>query len=324
MANDPGPLGQLALEQLGAWSQSIANLSGGALEPYLLGPSCGTHQVGPSPCTFAPGQSPYTTMGEEAGAAYADPNSVVGQLYASNESWPYYDSVAPQLTRPQFESLSCGHDQGSWGDLLYWAGAPFIATDCQGVAYGAMATWIATAGRLAPDSYRTLVYNEVEHVANLLGLYVYAYQSSEPQTYASWVNPASLNSNPMIGGQGIETWYALRAAGPPPPTEYPVAFHELGLPVGANWSASVNGTTVGSDSLSIVFDRPNGTYDFSIQGIGGYSGSPAAGTVQVNGTAQAIFANYVRAPGAFEVRFIETGLPPGTIWSVTLNGSLRV
>ncbi|EQD66826.1 hypothetical protein B1A_07949, partial [mine drainage metagenome] len=155
-----------------------------------------------------------------------------------------------------------------------------------------MATWISTGSLLAPGTYRTLVYNEIEHVANLLALYVYTYQGSDPQTYASWVNAASLNMNPVLGGEGIEPWYSLRAVGPAPPTEYPVAFHEVGLPANVNWSVSVNGSTIRSATLSIVFDVPNGTYDFSIQGVGGYTVTPATGTVQINGTSRTFFVFY--------------------------------
>ncbi len=318
---DSGPL---TIGQLTAWSQSIANLSHGTLQPYVLGPECGAYKVGPSPCTFAPGQSPYTTIGAGSTAAFADPNAVVGRLYASNESWPYSDSLAPQLARPQFDSPSCGYASGSWADLIHWAGSSFIATECQGVAYQSMATWISTASLLSPGPYRTLVYNEVEHVANLLALYVYTYQEYDPQTYASWVNAASLNSNPVIGGEGIEPWYSLRAVGPAPPTEYPVAFHEVGLPADVNWSVSVNGSTIRSATFSIVFDVPNGTYDFSIQGVGGYTVTPAAGTVEMNGTSRTIFVSYVLTPGTYLVQFEESGLPAGTIWSVALNGSPEV
>ncbi len=318
---DAGPL---TLDQLSAWSQSITDLSDGALQPYLLGPECGAYEVGPSPCTFAPGQSPYTTLGAGSAAAYTDPNAVVGHLYASNESWPYSDSLAPQLARPQFDSPTCGNDSGSWSDLIHWANSPFIATECQGVAYQSMTTWISTADLLALGPYRSLVYNEIAHVANLLALYVYTYQDSDPQTYASWVNPSSLNTNPVLGGNGIETWYSLRAVGPAPPTEYPVAFHEFGLPANGDWSVSVNGSTIRSATLSIVFDLPNGTYDFSIQGVGGYAVTPAAGTVEVNGTSQTVFVAYVPAPGTYLIQFEETGLPSGTIWSVSLNDTPEV
>jgi len=317
-------LGPLSIGQLTAWSQSIAALSTGALQPYVLGPECGRYQVGPSPCTFAPGQSPYTTIGAESTAAFADPNAVLGPLYASNESWPYSDSLAPQLTRPQFDSSTCGYDNGSWADLIHWAHASFLATECQGVAYRSMASWISTGSRLAPGPYRTLVYNEIEHVANLLALYVYTYQGSDPQTYASWVNATSLNMNPVLGGEGIEPWYSLRAMGPAPPTEYPVAFHEVGLPANVNWSVSVNGSTTRSATFSMVFDVPNGTYDFSIQGVGGYTVTPGTGTVEVNGTSQTILVFYVLTPGTYLVQFEESGLPAGTIWSVALNRSPEI
>ncbi len=314
--------GPLTVAQLGAWRGSIANLSGGALEPYLLSPTCGGGLNGG--CSPDPGQSPYTTMGGEWGSTYADASHIVDPMYAPNASYAYSDSVDPELGLPQFDNPTCGYDGGSWGDLLHWANVEFLPTACQGVAYDAMATWISIASALAPGPYRTLVYNEIEHVANVLALYVYAYQDSDPQTYASWIEPTSLSTNPMIGGEGIETWYSFHAVAPPPPTSYPVTFHELGLPRNATWSVSLNGSTVATSTASIAFDLPNGTYEFSIQEIGGYSLSPSGGTVQVNGTALEIWAEYVPAPTTYLVQFIEEGLPAGTSWSVTLNGSREV
>ncbi|MGD0718801.1 MAG: hypothetical protein ABSA15_04405, partial [Thermoplasmata archaeon] len=318
-------VGPLTIGQLGAWSRSIANLSGGALEPYLLSPNCGRDLAGGlSPCTLGPGQSVYTTIGEGGGAAYADPSGLVGAMYGPDASHAYGDSVPQQFALPQFDNPTCGYDRGSWGDLLHWANAKFVPTACQGVAYDAMGTWIAVALTLAPGPYRTLVYNEIEHVANLLALYVYAYQDSDPQTYASWIDPTSLDTNPVIGGAGIETWYSLHAVAPPPPTTYPVSFHERGLPANTTWSVSLNASTVASTAPSIAFDLPNGTYAFSIQQIGGYALSLSAGTVQVNGTALDIWTEYVPAPTTYLVQFMETGLAAGSPWSVTLNGSRDV
>jgi hypothetical protein len=50
---------------------------------------------------------------------------------------------------------------------------------------------------------RELTYNMVEAIANHLALYVYWYQQNLPYTYASWINPATIDTNVVTGN----LWY---------------------------------------------------------------------------------------------------------------------
>ena len=54
---------------------------------------------------------------------------------------------------------------------------------------------------------RQLVYNLVEHIANGLALYIYYDQQDSVVTYAPWINPATINANPVIGAEGVNPWY---------------------------------------------------------------------------------------------------------------------
>jgi len=71
---------------------------------------------------------------------------------------------------------------------------------------------------------------------------------------------------------------------------YAVAFTESGLPSGASWSVTLNGTANSSMSNVITFNEPNGTYSYSVtsgsysvtSGLG-YTASPSSGTITVNG-----------------------------------------
>ncbi|MEM4066074.1 MAG: hypothetical protein QXV17_04340 [Candidatus Micrarchaeaceae archaeon] len=104
---------------------------------------------------------------------------------------------------------------------------------------------------------------------------------------------------------------------------YTVDFIEIGLPSGDTWSVSLNGTlSPPSTNQSISFSMPNGTYPYSIPPISGVVIEPDSGNVLVSG--QNVVVNIVFSPqgnkGGVLVSFIETGLPTGKEWFVTLNG----
>ncbi len=124
---------------------------------------------------------------------------------------------------------------------------------------------------------------------------------------------------------------------------YQVLFSETGLPSGTTWSvtlASVGNvtgvnTTTSSDASTISFDVPSGSYLFAVPVIGssasqGYYGisgwvdeAPGAtasytGSVDVSGspvTQDLVFSR------DYPVQFEESGLAPGTPWTVALNSS---
>jgi YVTN family beta-propeller protein len=103
------------------------------------------------------------------------------------------------------------------------------------------------------------------------------------------------------------------------PGIYPVTFNETGLPAGTNWSV-----TLGSATLSTVLDQlsflePNGTYAFGVGSAIGELPSPSGGTVQVDGRSVTVLVRYGPAP-AYPLTFVETGLPAGTLWLVTVDG----
>jgi YVTN family beta-propeller protein len=102
-------------------------------------------------------------------------------------------------------------------------------------------------------------------------------------------------------------------------TKYAVMFAESGLAVATNWSVTLNGSTASSTTATIAFNEANGTYSFTVGPLPGYTTAPSAGNVTVNGSS-------VRQPIAFTVvtygvTFAESGLPAGTSWTVSLNGT---
>ncbi len=107
----------------------------------------------------------------------------------------------------------------------------------------------------------------------------------------------------------------------PGPQAYPVTFSETGLLAGTSWSVSLGGSSLRSTAATISAQERNGTYAFTVGAPVGYAASPASGTVVVAGAAVNVpIAFTSNGPATYPLTFTESGLPPGTNWSVTLNG----
>ncbi|MCI4323981.1 MAG: thermopsin family protease [Thermoplasmata archaeon] len=86
------------------------------------------------------------------------------------------------------------------------------------------------------------------------------------------------------------------------------------------WSITVAGTlltTTPSGAISLV--EANGTYPFTVGGVSGWRSSPASGTIEVAQADQELVIHWQH--GVFVVTFTEDGLPAGTGWNITVNGT---
>ena len=132
-----------------------------------------------------------------------------------------------------------------------------------------------------------------------------AYDASNGYVYVA--NNAS-DSVSILGNAGVAV--------------FPVNFTESGLPAGTEWSVTLNGTLLTSSTAWIVADEPNGTYSFAVGSQAGYTRAPSSGSILVSGAGQSQAIVFTATPATFAVSFVESGLPAGTTWSVTFNGSL--
>jgi hypothetical protein len=101
---------------------------------------------------------------------------------------------------------------------------------------------------------------------------------------------------------------------------YVVTFSENGLPSGGEWNATIGGRTYSSESGSISVQEINGSYIYQISSGNSYSAFPSSGTVNVDGSDVTVPAVNFSNTGNYKVTFSETGLQPGTGWSVIFNG----
>lgn len=115
--------------------------------------------------------------------------------------------------------------------------------------------------------------------------------------------------------------YALNESHDPATANYSVTFLEYGLPNGTVWSAYLGNMAKNSSGNAIVFYMGNGTYNFTINPADGFVPSPGSGLVTVNGVNVRMQIDF--ASNGYNVTFMEEGLPNGTVWNVSLNGSMK-
>lgn len=102
---------------------------------------------------------------------------------------------------------------------------------------------------------------------------------------------------------------------------YTVTFTSIGFPQGVSWSITVDGTnTVGTTMSSITFQLANGSHSFSVSNPPNYVASPSSGVVLVYGSPVTQYITFSLVK--YELKFIETGLPSGSSWSVNLSGAV--
>ena len=99
---------------------------------------------------------------------------------------------------------------------------------------------------------------------------------------------------------------------------YYVTFMESGLPLGTEWSVSMNGVTQSSTTDVISFPVSNGSYKYEVQNVSRFEVSPENSTLYVNGLNSSISVLFSKL---FSVTVSETGLPDGTGWNITFNGN---
>ena len=114
---------------------------------------------------------------------------------------------------------------------------------------------------------------------------------------------------------------------------YKVTFNETGLKANNQWAVGLSppkpptnasgGGTENSTTTTITFLVTNGTFTFIVDGSASYLATPINGTVVVNGAPVNVSIKFTAPPPNYQwVTFLEDGLPPGTTWSIILNGTL--
>jgi len=212
-----GEKGQTAVDQIiQDYMPFISSLSGGELEPNTFDVTF--TQLVIYSLSALPGQGALPFYNLAWAPDYPDPTDYMTPLYYPNATYTGGDAVEEGLLNYVCTSNSALSGTPpttlkSEAALFFWAHQTGVPNACQGNAYSGMEWGMTYAAGLPSGPERVLIYNVVEHIANMLALYVYYDQSNSVITYASWLAPASLNTNPTIGAAGDNTWYTLNGNG---------------------------------------------------------------------------------------------------------------
>ena len=104
------------------------------------------------------------------------------------------------------------------------------------------------------------------------------------------------------------------------PYLYNISFVESGLPSGMKWNITLigpNSNLTESSTGAIYFNEVNGTYNFSIGSIPGYTTKNYLITIVVDGSP--FRSNIVWTTVTYPITIVENGLASGETWSVTLT-----
>jgi YVTN family beta-propeller protein len=103
-----------------------------------------------------------------------------------------------------------------------------------------------------------------------------------------------------------------------PVSGYEVTFSQTGLRAGVSWSVTLGATTLTSTSSTITFAETNGSYSYDISNVSGYLLLQSSGILTVSGSSVTKTVTYSEQ---YSMTFVESDLPSGATWTVTLNGT---
>ncbi len=110
---------------------------------------------------------------------------------------------------------------------------------------------------------------------------------------------AGLSASPASGSFGIAGAPVVIgiAFSAPSAAAFPVAFAEVGLAAGTNWSVALGGLGASSVRDTITFEEPNGSYAFSVGALAGYSPTAPIGNLTVAGGPVTVTVNFTALAG---------------------------
>jgi hypothetical protein len=123
---------------------------------------------------------------------------------------------------------------------------------------------------------------------------------------------------------GAESSTQLRVVGPITETAsfgkiYNVIFTENGLPANKSWSMTLGSIRANATTSNISFPAIDGSYNFSVGLVPGFIPSVHEGSIAVDGASTTMVVNFTAS--LYLLIFAESGLPSGTNWSVTVDGT---
>jgi len=132
----------------------------------------------------------------------------------------------------------------------------------------------------------------------------YPYSVGGPSGYI--VSPASGSVLVRGTNQTVSIHFSLQ--------QFVLAFEAQGLPAAANWTVSLNQTSLSTRGPWHNFTLVPGAYVFTIRAPDGFSASPSQGSENVSNARVTVLILF--APVTYPVTFEESGLVQGTPWEI--------
>ncbi len=130
-------------------------------------------------------------------ATYTGPDAV-WQTLAGDYGGSYANASDPICT---------GHTALTLGDLAYWANLGFVPNDCQEIAYN-VTVWAINYANADPNlAQGKIAYDEADAIFSELALIIPDGQSVQVDSYAPWINPASIDTNIVTSAGGTTLNY---------------------------------------------------------------------------------------------------------------------
>jgi thermopsin len=135
--------------------------------------------------------------------------------------------------------------------------------------------------------------------------------------WADWHSAyANGTLKPYLVSNGVYDYHPLGSA---IVTGYLVTFQATGLPTGTEWFVNLtNGQSYHSTSATISFQEPNGAYNYKVSSTN-RSWSPAAYTGSFTMNNASVTVSVAFNLVTYAITFTETGLSPGTNWTVSIG-----
>jgi hypothetical protein len=170
----------------------------------------------------------------------------------------------------------------------------------------------ARSGEISPDPSWIDANTTVELTATPAPGYVFNHWSG--------FGTGSVNSSDPSIEITMVSWIKEQAVFAP---TYSVTFTETGLPAGTRWSVNVSGIEYTSTSFSILIAQADGVRGFEVGELPAFRPVPVNSTFDVEGAPlQVPIHFYPRYPPPhYALTFLESGLPTGTEWNVTIRGA---
>lgn len=133
-------------------------------------------------------------------------------------------------------------------------------------------------------------------------------------TYTEGITYDWTNGEVYVTNSDGDSLQAISAA----PT-YAVTFHETGLAATTPWSVTLGGVLHSASTLTIGFTEVAGTWPYTVHPVSGYAQNVTTGNVVVTTGPKDVYVKFTAVASSYAVTFIESGLPPTSLWNVTLN-----